>query len=139
MLETSTRLQCARPAIRRANSNEASFSLWTPTPLVKKHFLGTIFVGIYHNKKNVTTKLGRILFDDGEHGARLDSIAGLHPHLLHLAVDRAAPLFFHLPRPDDAEPLPLPPLVAPRDEHRDDLSRHRHRDVLPALELDARL
>src|SRR5262249_597875 len=118
--------QCARPAIRRANSNEASFSLWTPTPLVKKHFLGTIFVGIYHNKKNVTTKLGRILFDDGEHGARLDSIAGLHPHLLHLALDRppappspprgpGGPLRFPSSSPRRCRPpAPSPPCRPPR-------------------------
>jgi hypothetical protein len=40
MLETKTRLQYAKPADRNANSNDANFSLWTPTPLVKKHFFG---------------------------------------------------------------------------------------------------
>jgi hypothetical protein len=47
MLETRTRLQYANPAARNASSKDASFSLWTPTPLVKKHFFG-IMVRCYN-------------------------------------------------------------------------------------------
>src|SRR6185503_3444271 len=41
MLDTRTRLQAAIPADRSASSNEVSFSLCLPTPLVKNISLGT--------------------------------------------------------------------------------------------------
>src|SRR6266480_2183274 len=41
MLDTRTRLQAAMPADRRASSNDVSFSLCLPTPLVKNISLGT--------------------------------------------------------------------------------------------------
>src|SRR5690606_6547128 len=41
--ETFTRFKYAIPASRKANSNEASFSLCFPTPLVRKIFFGTKF------------------------------------------------------------------------------------------------
>src|SRR5215471_4296085 len=41
MLLTRTRLKCAIPASRSAISKELSFSLWRPTPLVRKIFLDT--------------------------------------------------------------------------------------------------
>src|SRR4029079_3847927 len=42
MDETLTRLQYATPALRSACSNDASFSRWTPTPLVRNMCVGTI-------------------------------------------------------------------------------------------------
>lgn len=50
MLDTVTRLNFAIPASRRASSNEVSLSLWVPTPLVKKTFLGTRLVNSMQNK-----------------------------------------------------------------------------------------
>src|SRR5262245_35446123 len=41
MLDTRTRLKLAMPASRSAISKELSFSLWRPTPLVRKSFLDT--------------------------------------------------------------------------------------------------
>jgi hypothetical protein len=43
-------LQYASPAERSANSKDANLSLWTPTPLVKKHFFG-IMLRCYNMKE----------------------------------------------------------------------------------------
>jgi len=44
MLETKIKLQWAMPALRKASSKDANFSLCTPTPFVKNIFLGTMLL-----------------------------------------------------------------------------------------------
>jgi hypothetical protein len=46
ILDTYTRLHFSIPAFLKASSKDARRSLWTPTPLVKKIFVGTIIIFI---------------------------------------------------------------------------------------------
>jgi hypothetical protein len=45
--DTVTRLQYATPALRKASSKEANFSLWTPTPRARNICVGTIVSSPY--------------------------------------------------------------------------------------------
>src|SRR5947209_11374978 len=67
------------------------------------------------------------LFHDGEHGARLDLLPGLHPHLGHAAGRRRVHAVLHLHRLEHDHRLPRGDGVAGSDEHAHDQPRHRGR------------
>src|SRR5438046_10170190 len=71
MLDTRTRLQAAMPAERSANSNEVSFSLCFPTPLVKNISFGT----------NPTTSRSSGWLEGNQNGNT--NLAGVKEHVRH--------------------------------------------------------
>src|SRR5881392_1660225 len=103
MLDTRTRLQAAIPAERSANSNEVSFSLCFPTPLVKNISFGT----------NPTTSRSSGWLEGNQNGNT--NLAGVKEHVRHNKREQSIHArVYKVDLMTEIAPAPVPAEAAPK-------------------------